>query len=336
MYTIAESEVFQMAKKLKVIGVMTTGGDAPGMNPAIRAIVRTANFHGVKVFGIEKGWYGAINDHIRELTAHSVSGIINRGGTFLHTKRCPEFKEKRNRREAMANFRKYGIEGLVVIGGDGSMRASMALIDDFKMPINVVPASIDNDIPGTDFTIGFDTAVNTAMEAIDKIRDTADSHERLFVIEVMGRHNGFIAADVALVCGAEVVIIPEVKHDIDAIAAKISKGRQRGKESFIVVVAEGAESGVSVRDKLAKRLPDMDIRVSVLGHIQRGGSPSAFSRELAGKLGATATELLIQGKSGLLVGTKSDKVHPVLLNKVGRVIKKIELEQLRIAEMLSS
>ncbi|MBU0630523.1 MAG: 6-phosphofructokinase [Candidatus Margulisbacteria bacterium] len=324
-----------MAKKLNIIGVMTAGGDAPGMNPAIRAVVRTAVFHGVKVFGVEKGWYGAINDHIHELTAHSVSGIINRGGTFLHTKRCPEFKEKNNRHKAVINFRKYGIEGLVVIGGDGSMRASVALINDFKLPINVVPASIDNDIPGTDFTIGFDTAVNTAMEAIDKIRDTADSHERLFVIEVMGRHNGFIAADVALVCGAEIVIIPEVKHNIEAIAAKINKGRQRGKESFIVVVAEGAESGSSVRDKLAKRLPDMDIRVSVLGHIQRGGSPSAFSRELAGKLGATAAELLIHGKSGLLVGTKSDRVNPVPLNKVGKLIKKIELEQLRIAEMLS-
>src|SRR3989339_546490 len=325
-----------MAKKLNTIGVITTGGDAPGMNPAIRAVVRTAAFYGVKTYGVEKGWFGAINDHIRELTAHSVSGIIHHGGTFLHTKRCPEFKDKNNRQKALANFKKYGIEGMVVIGGDGSMRASMALIDDFKFPINVVPASIDNDIPGTDFTIGFDTAVNTAMEAIDKIRDTADSHERLFVIEVMGRHNGFIAADVALVCGAEIVIIPEVKHNIDAIAAKISKGRQRGKERVIVVVAEGAESGVSVRDKLAKRLPDMDIRVSVLGHIQRGGSPSAFSRELAGKLGATAAELLINGKYGQLVGTKSDKVCPVPLNKVNRLVKKVEMEQLRIAEMLSS
>jgi len=323
-------------KKIRSIAVVTPGGDAPGMNTAIRAVVRTAFYHGVKVWGIEKGWYGLIHGMILEMGPKSVGGIINRGGTILHTCRCPEFKDKRNMQQAYENLKEKEIDALVVIGGDGSMRASHDFSKRFGIPINVIPASIDNDIPCTDYTIGFDTAVNTAVDAIDKIRDTATSHERLFVVEVMGRKNGFIALDVALVCGAEAVLVPEVKYNINKIARQIEAGHERGKESFIIVVAEGAGDVRKIVGELEKKLVDIEVRLTILGYVQRGGTPTAFSRELACKLGSAAVEALINGKCGYLIGAASDQVKMCPIKQVFKAKKKIDLEQLRVANMLAT
>jgi len=324
-----------MKKKIKTIGVITPGGDAPGMNCAIRAVVRTAIFYGLKVYGIERGWQGLLEGKIRDLELQSVGGIINRGGTILHTHRCPEFKQKAARKKAIETLKAFNIEGLVVIGGDGSLRASYELYREFGLAIINVPASIDNDIYGTDYSIGFDTAVNTALEAIDKIRDTATSHERVFVIEVMGRNNGFIALDVGLTAGAEAIIIPEVPYDLEAIARKLEYGRHRGKSSFIVVVAEGAAKAEEVAAYLRKRT-DLDVRVSVLGHIQRGGSPTALSREAACKLGARAVELLVKGKKALMVGLVSDQIIETPVEEVIRRKKKIDLSTYKLANMLAT
>ncbi|PIS29083.1 6-phosphofructokinase [Candidatus Saganbacteria bacterium CG08_land_8_20_14_0_20_45_16] len=321
--------------KLKTIAVITPGGDAPGMNTAIRAVVRTAIFHGVKVWGIKEGWWGLMHDNLVELATKDVSGIINRGGTILHSRRCPEFKDKANRRLAYQNLRAKGIEGIVAIGGDGSMRASQIIMKETGLPVNVIPATIDNDIPGTDYTIGFDTAVNTAVEAIDKIRDTATSHQRLFVVEVMGRHNGFIALDVALVAGAEACFIPEVKHNINQLVKLIKAGHERGKKSFIIIVAEGAADSHKIVAELQRRL-NIEVRLTILGHMQRGGVPTALSRELACKLGATAVELMIKGGGGYLIGAISDKICCSPINKIYKAKKQIDLEQLRIANMLAT
>lgn len=324
-----------MSKKVKTIGVITSGGDAPGMNTAIRAVVRTAIFNGLKIYGIQRGWAGLIEGKIVNMELQSVGGIINRGGTILHTHRCPEFKQKGVRKKAAENLRAYNIEGLVVIGGDGSIRASHELFKEFGISIINVPASIDNDIYGTDYSIGFDTAVNTAVEAIDKIRDTATSHERVFVIEVMGRHNGFIALDVGLTAGAEAIIIPEVPYSLDAIGQKLRYGQQRGKSSFIVVVAEGAAGAEEVAEHL-KNKTSLDVRVSVLGHMQRGGAPTALSREAACKLGARAVQLLIEGKSGLMVGMLSDKIVETPIEEVIRRKKKIDIAAYKLANMLAT
>jgi 6-phosphofructokinase 1 len=324
-----------MSKKIKTIAVVTPGGDAPGMNTAIRAVVRAAIFNGLKVYGIERGWQGLIEGKIINLELQSVGGIINRGGTMLHTHRCPEFKKKTVRKKAVDNLHAFNIDGLVVIGGDGSIRASNELYKEYKLPIINIPASIDNDIYGTDYSIGFDTAVNTAMEAIDKIRDTATSHERVFVIEVMGRSNGFIALDVGLTSGAEAIIIPEIPYNLDAIGQKLKYGEQRGKSSFIVVVAEGAIKAGEVAAHLSKRT-NMDVRVSILGHIQRGGSPSALSREVACKLGARAVQLLIEGKCALMVGMLSDKIIETPIEEVVRRKKKIDLAAYKLANMLAT
>jgi len=322
-------------KKIKIIGVVTPGGDAPGMNTAIRAVVRTAIFNGLKVYGIERGWQGLIEGKIRDLELQSVGGIINRGGTMLHTHRCPEFKQKEVRKKAFEKLQAFNIQGMVVIGGDGSLNASHALSREFGIPIINIPASIDNDIYGTDYSIGFDTAVNTAMEAIDKIRDTATSHERVFVIEVMGRNNGFIALDVGLVAGAEAIIIPEVPFNIDAIGQKLRYGQQRGKSSFIVVVAEGAGRAQDIAKQLQKRTK-LDVRVSILGHIQRGGAPTALSREAACKLGARAVQLLMEGKKELMVGLISDKIIETPVEEVLRRKKQIDMAAYKLANMLAS
>lgn len=324
-----------MTKKIKTIGVITPGGDAPGMNTAIRAVVRTAIFNGLKIYGIERGWRGLIDGKIINLELQSVGGIINRGGTILHTHRCPEFRQKSMRKKAVDNLNAYNIEGLVVIGGDGSLGASHVLYKEYGIPIINIPASIDNDIYGTDYSIGFDTAVNTALEAIDKIRDTATSHERVFVIEVMGRNNGFIALDVGLTAGAEAIIIPEVPYNLDAIGQKIRYGQQRGKSSFIIVVAEGAASAQDVALHLRKRT-DLDVRVSILGHMQRGGSPTAISREVACKLGSRAVQLLVEGKKALMVGVISDKVVETPVEEVSRRKRKIDLATYKLANMLAT
>ncbi len=321
--------------KMENIGVITTGGDAPGMNAAIRAVVRTAIFNDLHVFGIEKGWLGLIEGKIRDLDLKSVGGIINRGGTILHTHRCPEFKRKEIRRKAFERMQAFNIDGLVVIGGDGSLKAASVFAKEFNIPIINIPASIDNDLYGTDYSIGFDTAVNTAVEAIDKIRDTASSHERAFVIEVMGRNNGSIALDVGLVCGAEAILIPEVPYNMANVLQKLRYGQQRGKSSFIVVVAEGAASGHEIAKHIEKGT-SLDVRVSILGHMQRGGSPTALSRETACKLGARAVDLLVKGKRGLMVGMVSDKIIETPVEEVSRCKKQIDLEAYNLANILSS
>ncbi len=289
---------------LKKIGVLTSGGDSPGMNPAIRAVVRKAIFHNLEVFGIYGGYTGLISGNIKRLELGSVGDIIQRGGTMLQSSRCPEFKTKEGQQKGVEQLNAHGIEGLVVIGGDGSYRGAKALTE-LGYPCVGVPGTIDNDIPGTEQTIGFDTALNTVIHALDKIRDTATSHERTFVIEVMGRDAGDLALLSGLAGGAETILIPEEGYDMDDIAARLLKGQERGKKHSIIVVAEGVCSGMEFGKKL-QEATNFDTRVSVLGHIQRGGSPTAADRVLASRLGARAVELLIEGKGGRAVGIEKN------------------------------
>ncbi|EKN65077.1 6-phosphofructokinase [Neobacillus bataviensis LMG 21833] len=291
---------------MKKIGVLTSGGDSPGMNPAIRAVVRKAIFHNVEVYGIYGGYSGLISGKIKKLELGSVGDIIHRGGTMLQSARCPEFKEKEVQLKGIEQLKAHGIEGLVVIGGDGSYRGAKALTE-LGFPCVGVPGTIDNDIPGTEQTIGFDTALNTVIDAIDKIRDTATSHERTFVIEVMGRDAGDIALWAGLAGGAETILIPEENYDMNEVADRLRSGQERGKKHSIIVVAEGVCSGYEVARKLQEETK-MDTRVSVLGHMQRGGSPTAADRVLASRLGARAVEILIEGKGGRAVGIEKNKL----------------------------
>ncbi|MEF9985840.1 MAG: 6-phosphofructokinase [Bacteroidales bacterium] len=291
-------------RKLKRIGVLTSGGDSPGMNAAIRAVVRTAIFNKIEVVGVMRGYTGLINRQFMGMQSHSVAKTINLGGTILKSSRCPEFKEKRCRDIAVENMQEAGIDGLVVIGGDGSFRGANQLFKEYNFPVIGVPGTIDNDIYGTDFTIGFDTAINTAVEAIDKIRDTADSHNLVFFVEVMGRDTGFIALFTALATGAEATLIPEVHTDIENLCGYLDHERRQNKTSGIVIVAEGEDGGsaIEIAHKVKERLPDYETRVTTLGHIQRGGSPTCADRVLASILGSNAVDALLKGKSGVMVG----------------------------------
>ncbi|MGG7620986.1 6-phosphofructokinase [Bacillus coreaensis] len=291
---------------MKRIGVLTSGGDSPGMNAAVRAVVRKAIFNDMEVYGVYNGYSGLINGNIKKLELGSVGDIIHRGGTMLYSARCEEFKTKEGQQKGIEQLKKFGIEGLVVVGGDGSYRGAKALTEQ-GFPCVGVPGTIDNDIPGTDYTIGFDTALNTVIDAVDKIRDTATSHDRAFIIEVMGRDAGDIALWAGLAGGAETIIIPEVGYDMDEIAARLKSGHERGKKHSIIVVAEGVCSGNEFSKKI-KDATDLDTRVSVLGHIQRGGSPTAADRVLASRLGAFAVELLLQGKGGRAVGIEKNEL----------------------------
>ncbi len=296
---------------LKRIGVLTSGGDSPGMNAAIRAVVRKAIFHGLEVYGISYGYQGLINGDIKKMELGSVGDIIHRGGTMLYTARCEEFKTLEGQQKGIEQLKKFGIEGLVVIGGDGSYRGAQQLTK-HGFPTIGVPGTIDNDIPGTDLTIGFDTALNTVIDAIDKIRDTATSHERTYVIEVMGRHAGDIALWSGLADGAETIVIPEAEHNMEQILATIKRGQERGKKHSIIVVAEGVGSGIEFGDRISKEM-NMETRVTVLGHIQRGGSPTGADRVLASRLGAKAVDLLLEGKAGMTVGIQKNELvyHPI-------------------------
>ncbi|AGF26679.1 6-phosphofructokinase [Bacillus amyloliquefaciens] len=291
---------------MKRIGVLTSGGDSPGMNAAVRAVVRKAIYHDVEVYGIYNGYSGLISGKIEKLELGSVGDIIHRGGTKLYTARCPEFKTVEGREKGIENLKKLGIEGLVVIGGDGSYMGAKKLTE-HGFPCVGVPGTIDNDIPGTDFTIGFDTALNTVIDAIDKIRDTATSHERTYVIEVMGRHAGDIALWAGLAGGAESILIPEADYDMEEIIGRLKRGHDRGKKHSIIIVAEGVGSGVEFGKRIEEET-NLETRVSVLGHIQRGGSPSASDRVLASRLGAYAVELLLKGKGGRCVGIQNNKL----------------------------
>ncbi len=318
---------------MKKIGVLTSGGDSPGMNPAIRAVVRKAIFHNMEVYGIYGGYTGLINGNIKKLELGSVGDIIHRGGTMLFSARCPEFKTKEGQQKGIEQLKVHGIEGLVVIGGDGSYRGAKALTEQ-GFPCVGVPGTIDNDIPGTEFTIGFDTALNTVIDALDKIRDTATSHERTFVIEVMGRDAGDLALWAGLAGGAETILIPEENYDMAEIAERLRKGHERGKKHSIIIVAEGVASGIEFGKKL-KEVTNFDTRVSVLGHIQRGGSPTAFDRVLASRLGARAVELLIAGQGGRAVGIEDNKIVDYdIIEALGRK-HTLDLDLLKLSKELS-
>ncbi|MDQ0231021.1 6-phosphofructokinase [Metabacillus malikii] len=291
---------------MKKIGVLTSGGDSPGMNAAVRAVVRKSIFHDVEIYGVFHGYQGLIEGRIEKLELGSVGDIIHRGGTKLYSARCPEFKTVEGQKKGIEQLKKHGIEGLVVIGGDGSYMGAKKLTE-HGFPCVGVPGTIDNDIAGTDFTIGFDTALNTVIDAVDKIRDTATSHERTYIIEVMGRHAGDIALWAGLAGGAETILIPEENYDMDDIIARLNRGHERGKKHSIIMVAEGVGSGVEFAKQI-EEATSFETRVSVLGHIQRGGSPTAFDRVLASRLGAFAVELLLEGKGGRCVGIQNNKL----------------------------
>ena len=318
---------------MKRIGVLTSGGDAPGMNAAVRAVTRKAIYHGLEVYGIYHGYQGLIEGDIRRLELGSVGDIIQRGGTTLFSARCPEFKTREGQLKGIEQLKKHGIDALVVVGGDGSYMGAKALTE-HGFPCIGVPGTIDNDIPGTEFTIGFDTALNTVIDAIDKIRDTATSHERTYVIEVMGRNAGDIALWAGLSGGAETIMIPEEDHDIEDVVAKLKRGHERGKKHSIIIVAEGAGSGVEIGKKI-EEMTSFDTRVTVLGHVQRGGSPSAFDRVLASRLGAKAIELLLEGKGGRAVGIeKNELVDYDIIEALGRP-HKIDKKMYQLSQELS-
>jgi 6-phosphofructokinase 1 len=318
---------------MKRIGVLTSGGDSPGMNPAVRAVVRKAIFHNIEVFGVYGGYTGLINGNIKQLELGSVGDIIHRGGTMLYSARCEEFKTKEGQQRGIEQLNKLGIEGLVVIGGDGSYRGAKALTEQ-GYPCVGVPGTIDNDIAGTDFTIGFDTALNTVIDAIDKIRDTATSHERTFIIEVMGRDAGDIALWAGLAGGAETILIPEEKYDMQEIAARLKSGHERGKKHSIIVVAEGVCSATEFAKQL-KEATNYDTRISVLGHIQRGGSPTAFDRVLASRLGARAVELLLAGKGGRAVGIEKNELVDYDIIEILSRKHKIDMNLFNLSKELS-
>lgn len=290
------------------IGVLTSGGDAPGMNATIRGVVRTAVYEGLDVTGFQRGFEGLINKEYLQLNVQSVGSILEEGGTILRTFRSPRFREEEGQRQAMQTLKELGVQGLVVIGGDGSLWGATVFDDKWDGQIVGIPASIDNDVGGTDMCIGFDTAVNTALESVDRIRDTATSHERAFIIEVMGRDSGHIALSVGLAGGAEEILIPEKSYNVEDIAERIREGRDRGKLHYIIVLAEGAGKGFELADQLKQR-SGMETRVAVLGHIQRGGSPTAWDRIVGGKLGHFAVETLLEGISGVSVGSRSGERH---------------------------
>ncbi len=319
---------------LKRIAVLTSGGDAPGMNAAVRAVTRKAIFHGLEVFGVYNGYQGLINGDIVQLNLGSVGDIIQRGGTFLRSARCPEFRTEEGRAKAVVNLKKFEIDALVVVGGDGSYRGAQKLTG-LGFPTIGLPGTIDNDIPGTDYTIGFDTALNTALEAIDKIRDTASSHERTYVIEVMGRDAGDIALYAGLAGGAESILVPERPEDLKEVLDRIQSGVNRGKKHSIVIVAEGAGRAQDVGDAIAKET-GLDTRVTVLGHVQRGGAPTAADRVLASRMGAHAIEILLQGKQGRVVGVRGGKMIDLDIDEALDANKhELDLEILELSKQLS-
>ena len=318
----------------KAIAVMTSGGDSPGMNAAARAVVRTALYEGVKVYGINNGYQGMLDDDIEELTSRSVSDLIQRGGTFLGTARCPEFKTPEGRRKGYENLVKRGIEGLVIIGGDGSLTGGSLLSKETGLPIVGLPGTIDNDVWGMDYTIGCDTAANTIVDAINKLRDTASAHRRIMLVEVMGRNSGWLAMMSGIAGGAEFVLVPEVKFNIDSMCEEIKAMYDAGKRYSIIVVAEGAGSAIEI-GKAVEEKTGIDTRVSVLGHIQRGGSPSVEDRMKASMLGEKAALAIISGASDIVFGFNEGKVVAVNLFEAVNNTKTLNPELVRLARVLA-
>ncbi|MBP7346083.1 6-phosphofructokinase [Sediminibacterium sp.] len=325
------------SKKVSKIGVLTSGGDAPGMNAAIRAVVRTGIYNGLEVFGIMRGYSGMIDDDIHPMNSRSVANIIQRGGTILKTARSMVFMEAEGRKLAYENLRKRGIDGLVIIGGDGSFKGAQKFSNEFDIPCIGLPGTIDKDIAGSDFTIGFDTAVNTAVEAIDKIRDTADAHDRLFIVEVMGRDAGYIALHSGIATGAENILIPETETDIEELIQSLSEQEKRKKLVNIIVVAEGDKYGANeISSIVKKRLPSADTRVCILGHIQRGGSPTCLDRLIASRMGFAAVECLLNGTNNVMVGILNNQLHYTPLDHAIKAKQKISEDWLRIVKILAS
>ena len=320
---------------MRKLTVLTSGGDSPGMNAAIRAVVRSAHYRGMEVMGVRRGYAGLIEGDFLPMPPTAVSGIINRGGTILLTARSEEFKTSEGQRQAVVNLHEAGVDCLVVIGGDGSFRGAHDLVHQWQIPTVGVPASIDNDLAGTDLAIGFDTAVNTALESIDRIRDTAVSHDRIFVVEVMGRSCGMLALHAGLAGGAEVIIIPEVPFQITRIGTLIKEGRARGKHSYIIVVAEGAARGLAVASDI-EAITGAETRATVLGHVQRGGSPSATDRSLASRLGAEAVNLLADDRTGLMVGLEGEQIISCPLETAWTGRKHMDLSLYELARVLAT
>ncbi|WP_281645731.1 6-phosphofructokinase [Parendozoicomonas sp. Alg238-R29] len=323
---------------LNHIGVLTSGGDAPGMNAAVRAVVRSAIYHDMKVTGISEGYTGLLEGKLKLLNSRSVSNIINQGGTFLKSARCMEFYKPEGRAKAAEQLKKSGIDALVVIGGDGSFTGAVTLAREHKIPVVGIPGTIDNDIYGTDFTIGFDTAINTVLDAVDKIRDTATSHNRLFFIEVMGRDAGYIAIYAGIGSGSEEILIPEKSRGIDYLLHSLNRSNRAGKTSSIVVVAEGDKKSGGVYD-LAKtveeKLPGYSARVTILGHLQRGGKPTCADRVLASRLGVAAVDTLRDGTSGVMVGLRDNRITLTGLEKACKETPDMDAELIRVADIVS-
>lgn len=327
-----------MRKELRKIGVFTSGGDAPGMNACIRAVVRSCVYYELEIVGIKRGYTGMINGDFIDMNSHSVSNIIQHGGTILKSARSKEFMTKEGRKMAFEKLQEKGIEALVAIGGNGTFTGANIFFEEYGIPTIGAPGTIDNDLYGTDYTIGYDTAVNTALEAIDKIRDTAGSHDRVFFVEVMGRDSGYIAVECAIAGGAEIVMVPEVLTPISEVIETLKQGWNRSKSSSIVVVAEGDEEGnaTEVADKIKKRIGiDIDIRVSTLGHIQRGGSPSSKDRILASRLGLACVEGLKEGRSNVMAGIINDQIEYTPFSDTIRLPKPINQDLLRLVKILS-
>ena len=318
---------------MKTIGVLTSGGDAPGMNAAIRAVVRVGIHNGLKVMGIEHGYNGLINGNIKEMNLSSVADIIHRGGTFLKTARCEEFRTEEGRKKALNILKVFGIEGLVVIGGDGSFAGAQKLSEAGIKTIGI-PGTIDNDLAYTDYTIGFDTTINTVIDAIGKIRDTSASHGRANIVEVMGRHCGDIALYAGLAGGAESIILPEENFEIDDVCRKLIQGRSRGKRHSIIMLAEGIGNAFELGKKI-EEVTSIETKVTVLGHLQRGGNPSAFDRILASRMGAKAVDLLMNDASGSVVGIKANQIIDMDINEALVIEKEFDKEINELTKILS-
>ena len=328
-----------MSKSIKKIGVLTSGGDSPGMNAAIRSVVRTCAYHNIECVGIYRGYQGMIEGDFKEMGPRSVNNIVNKGGTILKSARSKEFMTPEGRKKAHDNLVKAGVDSLVVIGGDGSFTGADTFSQEFGFSVMGIPGTIDNDIFGTSHTLGYDTALNTVVEVIDKIRDTASSHNRLFFVEVMGRDAGHIALNAGIGAGAEEILIPEEDLGLDRLLESLQKSKASGKSSSIVVIAEGDKIGKSVfelKDYVEANLPEYDVRVSVLGHMQRGGSPSCFDRVLASRLGVKAVESLLEGKSNYMVGILNDKITLTPLLQAIKGHTEIDRELLRVSDIMST
>ena len=326
-----------MGKQIKTVGILTSGGDAPGMNACIRAITRTAIFNGMKVMGIYRGYEGLINGEIKEFTFESVSNTIQRGGTILKTARSMEFMTPEGMQKAYDNLVKFGIDALIVIGGNGSLTGAQNLAREYDYPVIGLPGTIDNDLYGTDSTIGYDTALNTIVDCVDKIRDTATSHDRIFFVEVMGRDAGFLAQNSAIAAGAEAAIIPEDQTDVDQLEQFISRGFRKSKNSSIVIVSESKKDGGAMyyAERVRKEYPQYDVRVTILGHLQRGGTPTACDRILASRLGHASIEALKEGQRNVMVGIHNDQIVYVPIDRAIKKDKPIDKELIDVLGVLS-